>query len=314
MSTSEAMEVAQSHAVMARHAKSFRVASWFLAPGVRDDAAVLYAFCRAVDDAADESPNRETALAALAELEAGLAQGDLAVTRLVREMAARRGVSLVAAAELIEGARGDLALVRIPDDAALLHYAYLVAGTVGLMMCSLLGARDPRAQRRAVDLGIAMQLTNICRDVLEDAAIDRVYLPEDRLRAAGTSSEELIARGSPKEAVARVISDLLDMADQHYVSADAGMRDLPLRSRLAVVVASRVYRAIGVRLRARGCDPMRGRVIVSPLGKLYYAARGVVAWVALSLGFGGRAPSPEAALPTHLPASEHPPHARSSLS
>jgi phytoene synthase len=286
--------VAASHAVMSRHARSFRLASWFLAPAARDDAAILYTFCRAVDDAADDSPDRETALVRLAELEHGLAHGGDDVAGRVSELAARRAMPLEAAFELIEGARSDLRDVRMEDDAALLRYAYLVAGTVGSMMCSVLGARDERARARAVDLGIAMQLTNICRDVKEDAAMGRVYLPETRLRRAGTSSEELLAGRAPGRSIARVVSDLLDLADLHYASADVGVRDLPARAGLAVMVASRVYRAIGVELRRRSCDPMRGRVVVPAVGKLAWTWVALLAWIRVGVGAASEAPSPRA--------------------
>ncbi len=279
--------VAASHEVMARHARSFRLASWFLAPGARDDAAILYAFCRAVDDAADESPDRETALARLAELERGLrgaGEGEApASARHVRELMLRRQMPIDAAFELLEGAQSDLDAVRIADDAALLRYAYLVAGTVGAMMCSLLGALEPRARAHAVDLGIAMQLTNICRDVREDAAMGRVYLPATRLVAAGTTPAAVLAGRAPPAAISQVVGDVLDLADRHYASADVGLRDLPGRSRLAVLVASRVYRAIGVRLRARGCDPMAGRVVVPPWSKAAWTGVALVTWARMSL-------------------------------
>lgn len=284
MSGLDAAAVASSHEVMARHARSFRLASWFLAPSVRDDAAVLYAFCRAVDDAADEATSRQEALRDLAALEAGLSGDGPLVARLVGELSDRRGVSRAAAVELIAGARSDLEVVRVATDEELLRYAYRVAGTVGLMMCPLLGADGERARVRAVDLGIAMQLTNICRDVKEDAAISRVYLPETRLARAGTSSSEIVRGVAPPAAVAAVVSDLLDLADRYYASADVGVRELPPRSRLAVLVASRVYRAIGTKLRERGCDPLQGRVVVSPLGKLASASAAVAAWARITLG------------------------------
>jgi len=297
----DAEEVRSSHEVMARHARSFRVASWFLAPEVRDDAAVLYAFCRAVDDAADEAPSLEVALRDLDALERGLedrkgGEGEgPAVSRMVRELVARRGLPRLAAVELVEGARSDLGTVRIADDQALLRYAYLVAGTVGLMMCALLGARDERARGRAIDLGIAMQLTNICRDVKEDAEIGRVYLPARRLARAGTTQDDVLAGVAPPEAVARVVAELLELADGYYASADVGVRDLPARSRLAVLVASRIYREIGVQLRARGCDPLQGRVVVSPLRKLGCACAATVAWARITLGTATVVPSPRAA-------------------
>jgi phytoene synthase len=286
--------IAASHAVMSRHARSFRLAARFLPAEARDDAALLYAFCREVDDAADECADPEEGATRLAALERGLAgePGGAAAAAHVRALARRRQVPLSAAYDLIEGARTDLGRVRMADDAALLRYAYLVAGTVGSMMCSLLGARHERARRRAIDLGIAMQITNVCRDVAEDAARGRVYLPATRLEAAGSSAGALLDGTAPRDAVAEVVRDLLALADRYYASADVGAADLPPRARLAVLTASRVYRAIGVELRERGCDPLGGRVVVPPLRKARWTGAALASWVRVSLGFRRPVESP----------------------
>jgi phytoene synthase len=277
---------------MAVQGRSFWLASKLLPSGLRDEAAIVYAFCRAADDAADELTDTRRAHETLDALERGLAADGPAPARAMRELFARRGLGLDPARLLLSGVRRDLGSVRIEDDQELLHYAWLVAGTVGQMMAELLGARDPRARFYAVQLGIAMQITNVCRDVAEDLARGRVYLPERRLRAAGTSQRALLAGCAPRDAVAAVVRDLLVLADRLYASADRGMRFLPTRARLCVLVASRVYRAIGLRLRARGCDALRGRVVVSLPVKLGWVVAAIVAWITLALrsaaGLDGR--------------------------
>lgn len=275
--TRNAVVVAESRAVLATHARSFRWAAAFLPAERRDDAAVLYAFCRAADDAVDEAPDPTGAEAALATLADGLRAGGPPVARALREVAARRGMSLRAARQLVDGLAGDLEPVVVADDVALLRYCYHAAGTVGVMMSPLLGVTDPRALAHAVDLGIAMQLTNICRDVAEDAARGRVYLPRTRLEAAGTSPEDLLAGRADPQRVAVVVRDLLALADAYYQSADQGMRFIPARARLAILVASRIYRAIGWRLRRRGGDALAGRTVVPASEK--------VLWVVVALGF-----------------------------
>ena len=125
-----------------------------------------------------------------------------------------------------------------------------------------------------------MQLTNICRDVAEDAARDRVYLPETLLRAAGTSQAELLAGRSPRGAIAAVVAFLLSWADELYEHAERGVRFLPPRARIAVLCAGRMYRAIGGVLRRRGCDPLGGRAIVSPVVKLASCLLAFVAFLA----------------------------------
>src|SRR5690606_4571262 len=142
---------------------------------------------------------------------------------------------------------------------------------------------DARALAHAVDLGIAMQLTNICRDVAEDASRGRVYLPRCRLEAAGTSPEEIVSGRAAPAKVAAVVRDLLDLADAYYESADAGMRFIPDRARLAILVASRIYRAIGWRLRRRGGDALAGRTVVPAHEKAAWVFVAFAAWLATVL-------------------------------
>lgn len=161
------------------------------------------------------------------------------------------------------------------DDAELVRYCYRVASTVGLMMCGVLGVRCREALPHAIDLGIAMQLTNICRDVAEDAARGRVYLPAERLRSAGIDPEDVVRGTADPERVASVVRSVLALADRYYRSADGGMRDIPWRFRPAILVASRTYRAIGVRLRRR--RPTAGRTVVPWPEKLAWSAAAVAA-------------------------------------
>jgi 15-cis-phytoene synthase len=168
--------------------KTFRFASYFLPRDCRNDAAIVYSFCRLVDDLADDAPSMEQATTDLQQVRDEL-QGKATARAIVAayaDVAARTGISPDVAEALIQGVLSDQRLVRVQTDAELLTYCYQVASTVGLMMCGVLGVRDPRALAHAVDLGLAMQLTNICRDVADDARMNRVYLPEERLRAAGT--------------------------------------------------------------------------------------------------------------------------------
>lgn len=259
-----------SHEVFRAKARTFWWASRLLPRAARDDAALVYGFCRLADDLADESPDADEARAAL-DLLAAEVRGEAPPRPLVaglREVAERRGMPLESALELVEGVRSDLGVVRVADDAALLRYCYRVASTVGLMMCAVLGVRRREALPHAVDLGIAMQLTNIARDVAEDAARGRVYLPVHRLLQVGVDPEELVRGRAPAQPVAAVVAWTLELADSYYASADGGMRDIPWRFRPAILVASRVYRAIGLRLRRRSCDALAGRTTVPAPEKL----------------------------------------------
>jgi len=266
--------IESSRDVLSEKARSFRWAAQFLTPEVHDDAALLYAFCRLVDDTADLATDVDEAFDGLEAIEDEISgrATPRPMLRAFLEMSERRSLDLDCAIELIKGVRSDLDEVIIPDDVHLLRYCYRVAGTVGLMMCAVLGVHDRKAHPFALDLGVGMQLTNICRDVAEDARMGRVYLPATRLRREGVSPEQLIEGDVSRDAVSRVVLDLLDMADWYYQSADLGMRFIPRRERLAILVASRVYRSIGVKLRAHDGDALAGRTIVHWTGKSRWVA------------------------------------------
>jgi phytoene synthase len=271
--------LARSHDVFRKKARTFWWAGLLLPREVRDDAATVYAFCREVDDTGDETLDTGYANLALESLSNEVLERARArpLVAEFRSTAGRLGLPLEAATELIAGVRSDLGTVRVADDAELLRYCYRVASTVGLMMCAVLRVRCREALPHAVDLGIGMQLTNICRDVAEDAARGRVYLPADRLRRAGVDPEELVRGEADPARVARVVAELLDLADRYYASADGGMRDIPWRFRPAILVASRTYRAIGVRLRRRSSDALAGRTVVPWPEKLVWGVRAAAA-------------------------------------
>lgn len=262
--------VADSTAVLAHHGRSFSFASTFLPASARGDAAVLYAFCRLADDLVDEAPNPEEAHAGV-----GLLRDELKGTRpprplVVEVMRILQPVGLQPALDLLDGVEGDLTFEQPADDESLFHYCYQVAGTVGLMMCAVLGVTEPEAHRHAIDLGIGMQLTNICRDVLEDAGLQRVYLPRTRFDVAPSD-----VVNHPDE-VRAVVADLLVISDERYASGRRGFRYIPFRTRVAIAIAGRLYQGIGHRLRRNGCDALAGRTVVPGWEKGLLALRGAL--------------------------------------
>lgn len=289
--------------VLAHHGRSFHLASHFLPQFAREDAAMLYAFCRHVDDIADETPDPDQARDDLRAVRADM-QAVQPRDRLVKELVAmsrKTDLDLEAADQLVEGVESDLSSVLFSDDQELIRYCYRVAGTVGIMMCAVLRVRNEAAIHFAIDLGIGMQLTNICRDVAEDAKRQRVYLPADRLERAGTSSKAVVDGEAPGESVALVVRDLLGLADRYYASADAGIRAIPMPARAAILVASRVYRAIGLRLlRVHGGNPLHGRTVVPTSARLVWALSGIGRLLLPSF-WSKRLPAHDASL--HLPLS-----------
>jgi len=256
-------------AVIRRHSKSFSLAARLLAPAARSRAERLYAWCRTADDAVDKAPNRAEAVRALAELRADLeavyegrtasAEAGMLLTAIVAETNMPRDYPEA----LLDGMAMDLDGVSYRTLDELLPYCHRVAGVVGCMMCHALGVSDDRATLHAAHLGIAMQLTNIARDVAEDWSHGRLYLPLEWLNAVPDPNELL-----DDDAVAPAVERLLREADRYYASGNEGLKFLDRRSRFAVRTASRVYAAIGAEVRRRGCRPSAGRAIVSRSHKL----------------------------------------------
>jgi phytoene synthase len=181
-------------------------------------------------------------------------------------LAKSRNIPITFATELALGVKSDLCSVRTQNQDELLRYCYRVASTVGIMICYLLGLRESKAIAFGIDLGIAMQLTNIARDVLEDYANDRIYLPTDLI------SEKIVAQassGSLKEQVEtfEIIKQVIKLADVYYDSAENGICYLPKFARLAVMVSSRSYRKIGQNIIKNRKNYFKKRISTSDIQK-----------------------------------------------
>jgi phytoene synthase len=261
---------ADERAVIRRHSKSFALAARLLAPAARRRAERLYAWCRHADDAIDHAPTPLAAAVALAGLRADLAavyagrRPDSPAAGLLAAVVADCGLPQRYPEELLAGMAMDAAGTRFDALDDLLVYAHRVAGVVGLMMGHALGVSDDRAGPHAGALGIAMQLTNIARDVAEDWGRGRLYLP-----LAWLDGEPPAGRPLADAAVAPAVERLLAVADSYYAAGDAGLTFLDGRSRLAVRVARTVYSEIGTRVRAAGGRPSAGRAVVPGRRKLW---------------------------------------------
>lgn len=277
-------EARHCEATIRRHSLSFHASSRLLPRQVREAAWALYAFCRAADDAIDEAPSLEEGQAALAQqrsrlmaLHAGEAPKDLGEAAFARFL---HGLELPLALPeaLLDGVGSDLGPVRIATWEELTAYSFRVASTVGLMMTRAMGVDHPEAHLRAAELGVAMQLTNIARDVVADAELGRVYLPEELLVGLGTSQDAVLA-GEAGEALPLAVAQLLARAEAHYAAGMAGVPFLPWSCRPAIAAARTVYGAIGEVLATQGHDPRLGRASTSRGRKLREVGR-ALAWVA----------------------------------
>ncbi|MDZ4081346.1 MAG: phytoene/squalene synthase family protein [Bdellovibrionales bacterium] len=261
--------------------KSFSFASLVFSKKEREACWRLYAWCRRSDDAIDGAASRVEAVVQLQELKTktracfrGEDLGEHPWTGL-KEIAVRYRISEQAALDLLRGFETDLGderplngiSVQMKSWDDLADYCYCVAGTVGLMMCPIMGVKNPDAAKAAIAMGSAMQLTNISRDVREDFERGRVYLPADWLLARGVKPHELLNTENRK-AVFSVVQQMLDKAEDMYAMGEAGLRYLPWRAAWAVLVAAFVYREIGRQVLAKGSDTDFKRVVVGRSKKL----------------------------------------------
>jgi phytoene synthase len=269
---SSSAELAACRASLKGGSRSFHVASALLPRRVREPAAVLYAFCREADDLIDQGGGAGAVVALqqrLADLAAGGTDQPLpACDALLADVLAEHQVPPAVLAGLLEGFAWDVEGRQYRDIDALLAYAMRVAGTVGLAMALVMGVRGKRALLAATALGVAMQLTNICRDVGEDARLGRIYLPLAWLEDAGIDPEAWLTAPQHSPALAAVVERLLDLADAFYALGDAGLDTLPGDCRTGIRAARRLYAEIGHSLRRRGCNPLAGRTVVGPWRKL----------------------------------------------
>ena len=250
--------------------KSFDAASRLLPRDVRTASRALYAFCRASDDLVDEGRMGRASIVQLRSRLNAIYGGALLTLPCDRAFAAVAHAYDIPKAmpdALIEGFEWDEngRDYHTLDD--LLGYAARVASTVGVMMAIIMGCRDEHGFARAADLGLGMQLTNIARDVGEDAGRGRIYLPLDWLREAGVSPDDLIAGCADEDAVATVTARLLAAADGFYVKALTGLGALPVNCRPAIKSAAFIYRDIGREIKTNGYSLTR-RAHTSTVRKL----------------------------------------------
>ena len=260
--------------------RTFFAASFLLPRRVSGPASAVYALCREADDAIDCQGGRAEVLVALRErldrIYAGR-PGPSAVDRAFADVVERFGLPRALPEALLEGLGWDAACRRYETLPELRAYAARVAGAVGAMMAVLMGARAPGILARACELGVAMQLTNIARDVGEDARTGRVYLPLAWLREAGIDPDRWLETPRWTVALGSVVARLLDEAEALYARAAAGVPHLPLDCRPGIHAARLLYAAIGSEIRRTGLDSVTQRAVLPRRRKLLGCAQALLA-------------------------------------
>ena len=238
------------------YAKSFYWSGFFLPKKIYFKCSVLYDFCRTIDNIADQNVDLEIKKSELDEFKKKFEMKDKSdsVIKNMWDLIDEKNISKKIVDDLFDGVNSDLKnVVKIKTEKELLIYSYRVAGTVGLMMAKILGVTNRESLKRAIDLGIAMQLTNIARDVVEDEKKNRTYLIKK-------SNDTFLD-----------IKNIILKADTFYDSSFEGIKDIPLNCRFSIIVARRVYRHIGKKiLEKKDIINYRkgGKIYVSSFGKI----------------------------------------------
>lgn len=259
--------------------KSFHAASLLLPREVRAAAYALYAFCRVADDAVDEGAEPRAALQDIRRRLrlAGAGQPDRApVDRAFAWVLSAYGIPLAVPEALVEGFEWDAEGRRFETLGEVKAYAARVAATVGVMMTLVMGVRSREALARACDLGLAMQLTNIARDIGEDARAGRCYLPSEWLREAGLTAEGLATLDAADDRVRMLTERMLDAARPLYAAGISGIGLLPEACRPAIRAAAAIYAEIGAEIERAGHDTIARRAVVSKRRKIALAATAFV--------------------------------------
>ncbi|MEP2639926.1 15-cis-phytoene synthase [Roseobacter sp.] len=258
---------------------SFHAASKVLPARVRDPSLALYAFCRLADDEVDLKAEKAEAVLRLRDRLDAVYAGrprnaapDRAFAAIVDGFEMPRALPDA----LLEGLAWDAEARRYQTLSDVRAYSARVASAVGAMMCVLMGVRDADALARACDLGVAMQLTNIARDVGEDALENRIYLPLDWLDDAGLDVDAFLANPTPTKAVRRMVKRLIAEATRLYIRSEAGVGALPRACRTGIYAARFIYGGIGGQLTGMGYDSISARARTSKAQKIGWLGQSIV--------------------------------------
>lgn len=305
---SDSLSFNSAEFTMSKHGKSFYFASQVFSKNAFFKINLLYTYCRFVDDTADKNSS-STAKEQLDKLKNYILDSKLKTSSLdskytfsenltsnaersistdnfephtsfsfeflVHELQSF-GIPKAQLLTLIDGALFDVEARKIENRTDFIRYCYLVAGVVGQMMIPLLNVNAKSAQFFAIDLGIGMQITNICRDILEDAKIHRTYLPAEELNNLSLSLDRLQQQGPTPDTLKQLLNNYLSLSDTYYRSAFLGFSYIPLRPRFAILFASEIYRHIGLKIKAKNYEVLHGRIYLTSVEKFFVCFKSLI--------------------------------------
>ena len=265
------MNLKKSNFSLKNRAKTFYFASLFFSTDKRNDIKSLYLFCRFVDDLGDnKNLSKKASKIKLNRIKKELLtrkSKDQIILNFINLMS-KYGINHRIPNDLVDGVLSDLNKVNIKDYDQLFSYSYKVAGTVGLMMCDIMGVKDNSLKFNAIYLGIAMQLTNISRDIREDLLRDRIYIPKEiRIHVKNNFCKTPFSKKLQRE-FSKDLKTLLDTSDIVYDLAWEGIIKLPLKYRFPIAVASYLYQSIGIKIRNKNYNVWKQRIYLTKIEKV----------------------------------------------
>ena len=245
---------------------------FFLPKHSRIKAGNLYSICRYYDNIADMDKEDKSIF-----LKKSIKEIKNNKENVVNIFLQQNSINISIFINLIEGLLNDQKIVKIQNKNELINYSYNVAGTVGLMMTKIIGVVDKKANSSAIDLGIAMQLTNIIRDVYEDAQLNRIYLPAELIPNITLS----MLRGEQKLeskqefVICNAILKLIELSEEFYLNGFYGLKYIPYKTRLGIFIAANVYRGISIKVRSKGKKYLKKRIYLSSFEKFIITIRSI---------------------------------------
>ena len=259
-----------------KHGKSFYWASFFLPNKNKGAASELYSICRYFDDLADETPTDQSG-----KLKSEFEQIYNNAEHPINKFFKSNNIPIQILGDFIQGLIQDQKLVRLQTEKDLIEYSYQVAGTVGLMMQPLILVKNKNANKHAVDLGIAMQLTNIARDIYEDANMNRVYVPKEWLREISIEHLKNDSIDEVQAQMSAILRKLIDLSEIYYQNGFSGMKYIPIKTRLAIFFAAKIYRAIGMKIKSNKYKYSNKRVYLNKLNKMWVTIKSLPEFIFL---------------------------------
>ena len=263
-----------------KEGKSFYWASFFLPNSSKKNAGILYSICRYFDDVADKNSEDKTSF-----LKDSIEEIKNNRNNKVNIFLKKNKINNSILIDLIKGLILDQRKIKIKNKEELIIYSYHVAGTVGLMMSKILGVKNEEAAKSAIDLGIGMQLTNIARDVYEDSKMKRIYLPANWISNLSLKNlnNHYDFSSENDEKISNAINKVISLSEKFYINGFAGLKYIPISTRLGIFIAANVYRGIGIKIRSNKKKYSRKRIYLNSFEKFIITIKSILLFIFIPL-------------------------------